>query len=858
MEKSTSYHTLSTENVLRTLVSSPNGLSPSEAAKRLEKDGKNELQETKKKPAWLMFLLQFWDFMILILLAAAVISAFAGDMTDVFVILIIVVLNACIGFFQEYKAEKAINALKKMATATTRVLRDGQVQEIEAYDLVVGDWVLLEAGNVIPADLRLVETNSLRIDESTLTGESVPTEKTIEAIADPDVSLGDRSNLAFKGTLIVNGRGAGVVVNVGMETELGKIAKLLQTSESDTPLKRRMTAFSKTLTYIVLAVCFVVFMIGWLRGEDLIEMLLISISLAVAAIPEALPALITVALAQGASRMVKQNALIRKLPAVETLGSVSFICSDKTGTLTLNKMTVTELKASETAPNIAEVSPLWLAMVLNHDVVVKSETEIKGDSTEEALVLKAIGELKYAQYIDIQEKFPRVAELPFDSKRKRMTTIHQFGEQFLVLSKGAPEAIIATLASKKYEISASELASTWAKEGLRVLALGYKIIDILPDNISVEAIENEIKFAGLVGMIDPPREEARIAVAECRQAGIKPVMITGDHLETATAIARSVGIYEENDKVLSGKDLQQLSDQAFLEQVEKISVYARVSPEQKLRIIKALQEKGHFVAMTGDGVNDAPSLKAADIGVAMGINGTDVSKEAAQMILLDDNFATIVKAVKEGRRIYDNIRKFVKYVMTCNGAELCVILFAPLLGLPMPLLPIHILWINLVTDGLPGLALAGEQAEEGIMQRPPVAKNDSLFSEGIGFHIVWVGLLMAALILGTQAWCIHQEIAHWQTIVFTCLSFTQLAHSLAVRGSRVFLFRQGLFSNLYLLGAICLTFAMQLCVIYIPLLNTIFKTQALSLNELLACLGVAAVLFHAVEFEKWVKSLLAK
>jgi len=852
----TSFHTQDITQSLSALKSEIKGLSAAEVANRQQSYGPNELMQKKNKPAWVMFLLQFKDFMIIILMLAAIISGVMGEVTDTIIILIIVLLNAVIGFVQEYRAEKAIDALKKMSVTTAKVKRDGEIQQLSSTELVPGDIVLLEAGNAIPADLRLLEAHNLRIDESALTGESMPVDKNTHTLATEDTPLGDRFNLAYKGTLLTNGRGLGLVIATGMQTELGKIAQLLQGDEADTPLKKRMTSFGRNLTYIILFICVIIFVAGWLRGEEPLKMVLISISLAVAAIPEALPALMTIALARGANRMAKKNALVRKLPSVETLGSVSYICSDKTGTLTQNKMKVVSSFAVDTGIDGLVNSPLQLAMALNQDVNAKAETQLEGESTEVAIVEASIQEVGYATFLGLQQQFPRVAELPFDSDRKCMTTVHQYGEQFLVLSKGATESLLPALSSP-VDQNLEHLSDSWAKEGQRVLAFAYKILPTLPTPFTYDTVEIQLNFAGVIGIIDPPREEVKKAIAECRSAGIRPVMITGDHPATAAAIAREIGILKPEDQTLTGISLAQLGQEDFLNQVENTTVYARVSPDQKLRIVKALQEKGHYTAMTGDGVNDAPSLKAANIGIAMGINGTDVSKEAAHMILLDDNFATIIKAVKEGRRIYDNIRKFIRYIMTCNSAELWTIFLAPLIGLPMPLLPIHILWINLVTDGLPGLALAGEKAEKDVMKRPPRRINENIFADGLGYHIIWVGLLMAGLTLGVQAWSLKTG-GHWQTMVFTVLSLAQLGHALGVRGERSYLFQQGVFSNLPLLGAVLLTALLQLAVVYIPALNAIFRTQPLSLRELGICIGLAAVVFHAVELEKWVRGNFGK
>ncbi|MBN7812118.1 cation-translocating P-type ATPase [Algoriphagus sp. H41] len=838
-----------------TFNSQKEGLSDAEAEKRIQEFGPNALEEKKKKPAWLLFLNQFKDFMILTLAAAAVISGVVGDLTDTIIILVIIVLNAVLGFVQEYRAEKAMESLKKLTETQTKAIRNGQVQTLPSKSLVPGDVVLLEAGNMVPADIRLMETFSLKVDESSLTGESVPVDKSFHPIDAENLAAGDQTNMAFKGTLVTNGRGTGLVVGTGMKTEIGKIAGLLQEATPVTPLQQRMARFGKVISYLILGICALLFVAGTARGEDIYQVLLLSVSLAVAAIPEALPALITIALSLGAGRLAKKNALIRKLPAVESLGSVTYICTDKTGTLTQNKMTVVELDQGKQQQISPDFSNLQLGMALCHDVLLDKAGKPEGEATELALVERLLEDISASAYQEISDSFPRIGEVPFDSDRKRMSTLHRFGDQVLVLCKGASESVSAIL---KDQTAAEELkvsSEKWAEKGQRVLAFAGKLIPELPAESEWEKLEAGLEYFGKTGLIDPPREQVKTSIQECKTAGIRPVMITGDHPATAKAIAEEVGIWQAGDLVLTGAELAKLGEKEFAQQVEKVTVYARVAPEQKLRIVQALQAKGHYAAMTGDGVNDAPSLKAATIGVAMGIAGTDVSKEAAHLILLDDNFSTIVKAVKEGRRIYDNIRKFIKYIMTCNGAEIWVIGLAPFLGLPNPLLPIHILWINLVTDGLPALSLAGEKPEKDLMNRPPRPTKQSLFAEGVGYHIVWVGMLMAGVTLFTQFWAIRQS-WHWQTMVFSVLSFSQLAHVMAVRSDRTFLFRQGLLSNRPLLASVGFTMALQFAVIYLPWLNDIFRTQALDITELLFSGGMALIVFHAVEMEKWVRKKL--
>jgi P-type Ca2+ transporter type 2C len=849
------YHTQPVTAVETELKTTSVGLNAQEAQQRLEAQGKNILQAAKKKTWLSMFLAQFFDFMIVVLIAAAIVSGAIGEVTDSIVILSIVVINALIGFIQEWRAGKAMEALEKMAASHARVIRDGKQSDIEASELVTGDVILLESGNIIPADIRFTETHTLKVDESSLTGESANVQKNTEPLAEGDYPLGDRLNMGYKGTSVTNGRATGYVVATGMSTELGKIAKMIQTEGLQTPLQKRLAGFGKRLTVIILILCAVFFVTGWLRGEAWSVMLLTSISLAVAAIPEALPALVTIALALGAKRLVQNNALIRKLPAVETLGSVTYICSDKTGTLTLNKMTVEEVFEPEKvnqAVQIFEGDTLLTAMALNHDVIRKDETWI-GESTEVALAQYAFD--KQYERMELEKKYKRLSELPFDPSRKLMATLHQTGKGVVAIVKGAIDVLIDKLdpdqqdAISLIEKNANEMAS----KGYRTLGYAIKVFEKMPANVDPDAIENSLTFIGLAGMIDPPRPEAREAVTQCKAAGIIPVMITGDHKLTAEAIARNLGILSEGEMVIEGVELRRMSDEEFESRVEKVRVYARVDPDHKLTITHDLQHKNQFVAMTGDGVNDAPALKNADIGVAMGINGTEVSKEAAHMILLDDNFATIIKAVKHGRRIFDNILKFIKYIMTGNSGEIWTLFLAPFVGLPIPLLAIHILWVNLITDGLPGLALASEPAEASIMNRPPRNPKESIFSNGMGWHILWVGLLMGVVTLGMQAWAIHESDAHWQTMTFSVLCFSQLGHVLAIRSNQSF-FKTNFFSNKPLLAALSVTSALQLMVIYVPFFNEIFKTSALTATELLLTLAVSSIVFWAVEIEKLVKS----
>jgi Ca2+-transporting ATPase len=861
----TPWHRLSPEATLESLKTSKRGLAKAEALRRLGEHGPNVLAEGRRRNPLGMFLGQFTDFMIVVLLVAAVISGLIGDLEDTIAIVIIVILNGVVGFIQEYRAERAMEALKAMAAPTATVLREGTASVIPGAEVVPGDVVLLEAGGVVPADVRLIEAARLKIEEAALTGESVPVEKVEVALADEELPLGDRKNVAYKGTTVTYGRGSGVVFATGMATEFGKIAaQLEQATEGKTPLQRRLAHFGRRLAVAALLICAVVFGAGLWRGEPPLLMFLTAISLAVAAIPEALPAVVTVSLALGARKMIQKKTLVRKLPAVETLGSVTYICSDKTGTLTMNRMRVETFYCDGLATGTPGQDDPWRAflraMALSNDAGLDARGTAVGDPTEVALLLAAGG--AGLEKRAVEQNFPRVAEIPFDSERKCMTTVHRDpGSGFVSFTKGAAEVILdrsvlvdtssGPVAPAKEELR--HAAERMARDGLRVLAIAMRRWPALPDTLVIHEAERELTLLGLVGIVDPPRDEARDAVETCKTAGIVPVMITGDHPATARAIAQRVGLLSQGGEVLSGSELARLSPEKLDARVAEIRVYARVAPEEKLRIVRALQARGEIVAMTGDGVNDAPALKQADIGVAMGITGTDVAKEASAMILLDDNFATIVRAVREGRKIYDNLRRFIKYALTTNSAEVWLIFLAPFLGLPMPLLPIQILWINLVTDGFPGLALAAEPEERDIMHRRPRSPQESVFAHGLGAHVIWVGVLMAALSIGTEAWATSLELTGWQTMVFTVVCFSQLAHVLAIRSERQSLFSQGLFSNKPLLATVLLTSGLQLATIYLGPLNRILETEPLGLAELALCIGTASVVFFAVEAEKWIK-----
>ncbi|HYN56106.1 MAG TPA: cation-translocating P-type ATPase [Motilibacterales bacterium] len=848
------WHTVDASEVVAALASdASSGLSTSEAGRRLLEHGANVLPVEPGRSIWRMIVDQVADPMIALLVVAAVVSGIVGEPADTIVITVIVLLNAVIGVVQERRAEQAMAALRAMSAPTAVAVRDGVEQQVDAGGLVPGDLVVLQDGAVVPADLRLVAVASLRIAEAALTGESQPVTKRVEPITDPHAPVGDRRSMAFRGTFVSQGRGRGVVVGTGLQTELGAIAGLLMTADVvRTPLQRRLSRFGGRIALAVVAICAVVFVTGLLRGEDAGLMFLTAISLAVAAVPEALPAVVAVTLALGARRMAHHNALVRRLPAVETLGSVTWICSDKTGTLTENRMRV-EVLEPRLDPAMAAL--LDVLVLCNDATLGTDDNPATGDPTEIALL-----EAARDRGVDPEARRtarPRIDEVPFDSGRKLMVTVHdEPGEGLVTLVKGAPEAIVALCTLRESE-QADVLAhcDALAARGLRVLAAAHRVDD--PDEPHTPGwaappdIPHHLTLLGVVGMIDPPREEAPAAVAECRAAGITPVMITGDHPGTAAAIARRLGILEAgDDEVLSGPALALLDDAGLSDAVRRVRVYARVDPEQKIRIVRALQADGQSVAMTGDGVNDAPALRQAEIGVAMGLGGTDVAREAADMVLLDDRFATIVTAVREGRRIYDDIRKFIRYALAGNTGEIWVVFLAPFLGMPVPLLPIHILWVNLITDGLPGLALAEEPAERGVMARPPRPPGEGIFARGLGVHVLWVGGLIAALTLGTQAWALSEDTRAWQSMVFTVLVFCQLVHSMAIRSETRSLFAIGLFTNPALLGALGLSVALQLALLYVPWLQGIFRTTALTPAQLAVVCVVPLVILAAVELEK--------
>jgi len=906
------WHLKPIQQVLTELGSdSDRGLSQEEARKRLARWGGNELKEQGTKTPLAIFLSQFKSVMVIVLLIAGVISVFLGEVVDALAIFVILLLNALLGFVQEFRAERTLQALKQLAVPKVRVRRDGHIIEVSARELVPGDIVLLEAGAHIPADGRLLEAVNLRVSEATLTGESEPVEKGVAECRVPGAGISERNNMVYTGTAVVAGRGRMVVTATGMRTELGRIAEMLGTVKREqTPLQKRLERLSRELVAAVLVIVVVIFVLGVVRGGDLRTMFLVAVSLAVAAVPEGLPAVVTIALTLGARRMLSRNALVRRLNAVETLGSVTVICSDKTGTLTQNKMTVTMLDVAGERLDLSVIEEAGRCAIVNNDTgqafvlmiaggvlcndaVLECSDEmvrVLGDPTEGALLL--LGVRFGLNPEEVKRLLPRIGEVQFSSERKRMSTIHQLvtveqmgsrqgfileqtlrqigaqGGRF-IWTKGAVDVIL-NLSSSVFIHSAIEpLNDEWrqkiihshnslTEKGMRVLGVAFRLLAPNEAERCGEELERGLCFIGMVGMIDPARPEVKEAVQVCRQAGIRPVMITGDHPLTAMFIASDIGIETSPTGCLVGADLERLSVEELKPIVNKTNVFARVAPEHKLKIVLTLQDLGEVTAMTGDGVNDAPALKKADIGVAMGITGTDVAKEAADMVLLDDNFATIVAAVKEGRTIYDNIRKFIRYTFASNFGEIVVMFLAPFLGMPLVLTPLQILWINLVTDGLPGLALGLEPSERDVMLRPPRPVQESPFARGMALNILWSGLLLGLVSLLPGWWVWRNGDAGWQTIVFTSLTMGQLFQSFALRSQTDSVWTIGFFKNQTLVGTFLLTFLLQLGLIYLRLGQRIFYTQALPVPQLVIILGLSTTVFWAVELEKLIRRRLRR
>lgn len=881
------YYLESSSEVFGEVKSTENGLTSEQARRRSAETGKNKLAEGKKTPLILRFLSQFADPMIIILIAAAVISAITSVLqkefpSDVIIIMFVVIVNAILGVYQESKAEKAIEALQKMAAATTKVLRDGKVCEIPSEDLTVGDVVLLEAGDAVPADGRIFESASLKIEESALTGESVPVNKFIKAIGlegQKDVPLGDRKNMMYMGSTVVYGRGKAVITSIGMDTEMGKIAGALSSAKDEqTPLQKKLGQLSKILSFIVLGICVFMFAFDIVRAlvtgtemnlDFLLGSFMLAVSLAVAAIPEGLAAVVTVVLSIGVTNMSKKNAIIRKLTAVETLGCAQIICSDKTGTLTQNKMTVVE-HYCDNEKMLAE------GMALCTDVNLDDDGNLVGEPTEMALVAysMSLGMNKN----ELLKSAPRVGEAPFDSNRKMMSTIHKTADGILQFTKGAPDEILkhCTRIFKNGEVSPLTDADReavlkknkeFADRALRVLACGYKQLSCVPEDQSPDNIENELVFCGLVGMIDPVRPEVKAAIEECRGAGIRPIMITGDHKDTAVAIALELGIIKDKSEAITGAELDDISDEDFKEKVTQYSVYARVQPEHKVRIVNAWKSRGMITAMTGDGVNDAPSIKSADIGVGMGITGTDVTKNVADMVLADDNFATIVSAVEEGRRIYDNIRKSIQFLLSSNLSEVMAIFTANLLGFTI-LKPVHLLWINLVTDCFPALALSMEKGEKNLMKRPPRKSSDGIFAGGVGFDVVYQGLFVTLLTLAAYFIGHFMEAGRWEltesadgmTMAFLTMSMCEIFHSFNMRsqhGSTVSMLLHGSF-NKYIFGSTVLSLITTALVIEVPSLADAFDFTTIDAREFFTALGLAFLIIPLVEIVKAIERAVIK
>ena len=858
-------------------------MSSDEAKKRLEQNGPNALAQGKKKTMFQKFFDQFKDFMIIVLLVAALISGLvANEWADAGLILAVVIVNAIFGVFQESKAEEAIDALREMSTPEAHVKRNGKLETISSEDLVVGDVVLLEAGDIVPADIRLLDSASMKIEESALTGESVPVEKEAEILPDEDIPLGDRKNMAFMNSNVTYGRGTGIVVGSGMNTQVGKIAGMInKAEETGTPLQDNLNSLGKTLTWLILGIAAVIFAVGIFNNHDglpmnqlVIEMMLVAISLAVAAIPEGLPAIVTIILALGTTRMAKRKALVRKLPAVETLGSTEIVASDKTGTLTQNKMTVEKVyqygKLQDASDPISGTDKVLQVMTFANDTKVQNDGVLVGDPTETALV--QFGFDHDYKVEDELQKEPRVAEVPFDSERKLMSTIHQLSDgKFLVAVKGAPDMLlqrVTRIQASKDEVRTftdadkTELLKqnkAMATQALRVLAMGYKIIDAIPDKVDTETVENDLIFAGLIGMIDPERPEAAKAVEDAKKAGIRPIMITGDHQDTAEAIAGRLGIIKpgDDDAVITGAQLDQMSDEEFAKKVKQYSVYARVSPEHKVRIVSAWQDKGKVVAMTGDGVNDAPALKSADIGIGMGITGTEVSKGASDMVLADDNFATIIVAVEEGRKVFSNIQKSIQYLLSANLGEVLTLFMMTLLGWDI-LQPVQLLWINLATDTFPAIALGVEPTEPGIMDRKPRGRKSSFLGGGIGSSIIYQGILEGLITLGVYGLAImfpvHTESAAMHadalTMAYATLALIQLFHAFNVKSTYQSIFSVHPFKNKMFNIGVATSFIMVALTIVVPGFNKLFHVTELNLLQWSIVLGAGVLMIIVVEIVK--------
>ena len=865
------------------------GLSASDAKARLEQYGPNALASKKKQSMFMRFIDQFKDFMIIVLIIAAILSGvLAHEWTDAAIIMIVVILNAILGVFQEARSEAAIDALKEMATPDAHVRRDDTIVTIPSTELVPGDVVLLEAGDVVPADLRLNQAHSLKIEESALTGESVPVEKHAETLEGEDIALADRVNMAYSNTNVTYGRGEGIVTSTGMHTEVGKIATMLNNAdETDTPLKRNLNQLGKTLTIMILAICVIVFIVGVLKADAaernstlMINMFLVAVSLAVAAIPEGLPAIVTIILALGTQTMAKHKAIVRKLPAVETLGATDIICSDKTGTLTQNRMTVEKVfydkKLHDNSESISENNPALLAMTLANDTKIENGGDLLGDPTETALIQFAFDQ--NIDVTDLLEKYKRIQEVPFDSERKLMSTVNKDGEQYFVAVKGAPDMLLQRVTrienggqvepiTDKQKQNILEQNKQMAQQALRVLGLAYKKVDQLYTDPTTDNVEQDLIFAGLVGMIDPERGEAKAAVAEAKSAGIRTVMITGDHQTTAQAIAERLGIIEkgQDSRVLTGAELDKLDDEYFKQHVGDYSVYARVSPEHKVRIVKAWQANDKIVAMTGDGVNDAPSLKQADIGIGMGITGTEVSKGASDMVLADDNFATIVEAVKQGRKVFSNIQKAILYLMSCNVGEVLTVFMMTMLGWDI-LAPVQLLWINLVTDTLPAIALGVEPVEAGIMKRKPRGKKSNFFSGGVASSIIYQGILEGILVLGAYQIGLHvgphvgdPSLQHGDalTMAFLTLGLIQLFHAINSKYVHQSIFRPHTFSNKWFNGAIIIA-AVIMAAVELPFMTKFFDVTELDGPQWLVILIAGILMVLIVEIVKFCQRKMGK